>query len=55
MYIAINSVENGFLVEFTKYTRPPARDYWGVKVQRFYPTPASIDIQALIKEATDGR
>ena len=55
MYIAITSIDNGYMVEFTKYKKTPdIIDWRGIKVQRYFPTPESIQIELtkIIKEAS---
>lgn len=55
MYIAITSIDNGFMVTFTKYKKSSDMfDWCGKKVERFFPTAESIqtELHKLIKEAS---
>lgn len=55
MYIAINDIDNGYMVSFTKRnTALSGHDWYGVKIERFYPTAKSVQdaLLTLIKEAT---
>ena len=53
MYIAINSIDNGYVVEITKYKKVGI-DYFGTKIKRFFPTPEAVqaELLKLIKEAS---